>query len=72
VSGGHLAQDSDKTLSQESQAKKPSLLINAVSNYAAMGSHMVVGFFLTPFVISHLGKTGVMYPVMQAGEITKH
>jgi len=38
--------------------QRPSLVINAVSNWAALGVNIVVGFLLTPFIISHLGKTG--------------
>ena len=38
--------------------KKPSLKINAISNWASLFVHIAVGFFLTPFVISHLGQGG--------------
>jgi len=40
------------------RVKKPSLKINALSNWASLFVHIAVGFFLTPFVISHLGKSG--------------
>lgn len=38
--------------------KKPSLKINAISNWATLGVNIVIGFLLTPFIISHLGKNG--------------
>lgn len=42
----------------ETQSRKPSLLINAISNYVALGIHIVIGLLLTPFIIKHLGKNG--------------
>jgi len=38
--------------------KQPSLKVNAVSNWFALGVNIVVGFLLTPFIISNLGKIG--------------
>ena len=38
--------------------KKPSLKINAISNWATLGVNIIVGFVLTPFIISHLDKIG--------------
>ena len=38
--------------------KRPSLLINALSNWAAIAIAVAVGLFLTPYIISYLGKTG--------------
>jgi len=38
--------------------KRPSLKINAISNWISLFVQVAVGFFLTPFVISHLGKNG--------------
>jgi len=38
--------------------KQPSLLINSLSNWAALGISVILGFLLTPFIISHIGKTG--------------
>ena len=38
--------------------KRPSLKINSISNYASLFVQIAVGFFLTPFIISHLGQTG--------------
>jgi O-antigen/teichoic acid export membrane protein len=35
-----------------------SLVINALSNWLALAVITLVGFFLTPFIIKHLGKTG--------------
>jgi len=40
------------------QEKRPSLLINSVSNWTALAVTIIVGFFLTPYIISYLGKTG--------------
>jgi len=37
---------------------KPSLKINAVSNWCALGVNTIVGIVLTPFIIFHLGKQG--------------
>ncbi|OPX90597.1 MAG: putative membrane protein EpsK [Pelotomaculum sp. PtaB.Bin104] len=39
-------------------SKRPSLKINAISNWASLLVHIMVGFFLTPFIISHLGQNG--------------
>ena len=47
-----------ETGSKQISSRKPSLKINALSNWAALGVNIVVGFLLTPFIISHLGKTG--------------
>ncbi len=38
--------------------KRPSLKINAISNWVSLVVQVAVGFFLTPFVISHLGQSG--------------
>ena len=40
------------------QTRRPSLILNAVSNYASLGVNIAVGFLLTPFIINQLGKTG--------------
>src|SRR4030042_3741117 len=37
---------------------RPSLLVNALSNWTAFGVSVLIGLFLTPFIIGHLGKTG--------------
>lgn len=42
----------------ETPPRKPSLVINAFSNYASLGLNIIVGFLLTPFIINHIGKTG--------------
>jgi len=42
----------------KSPQRRPSLKINALSNWAALGVNIVIGFLLTPFIIRHLGKTG--------------
>lgn len=47
----------DKAKSSSSD-KQPSLMINAVSNWVALAINVLVGLFLTPFIIKHLGKTG--------------
>lgn len=38
--------------------KRPSLKINAISNWTSLFVHIVVGFFLTPLIIRHLGQSG--------------
>ena len=43
---------------EQIEIKRPSLLVNAVSNYATLAVNIVVGFLLTPFIINHLGITG--------------
>lgn len=43
---------------QPQAERRPSLVINALSNWAALGTNVIVGLLLTPFVIAHLGKTG--------------
>jgi len=40
------------------QNKKPSLLINAFSNWIVLIVTVVIGFLLTPFIIHNIGKTG--------------
>ena len=35
----------------------PSLVMNAASNWAALAVNMVIGLLLTPFIISHIGKS---------------
>ena len=42
----------------KSPQRRPSLKINALSNWASLGVNIAIGFFLTPFIIRHLGKTG--------------
>lgn len=37
---------------------RPSLVVSALSNWAALAVTILVGFFLTPFVIQHVGKGG--------------
>ncbi|MBW1727686.1 MAG: oligosaccharide flippase family protein [Deltaproteobacteria bacterium] len=39
-------------------SKRPSLKINAISNWTSLVVQVAVGFFLTPFVISYLGRSG--------------
>ena len=38
--------------------KRPSLKINAISNWTSLFVHIAVGFYLTPFIIAHLGQSG--------------
>lgn len=37
---------------------KPSLMINAISNWIAIFIQIIIGFFLTPFIIKYLDQTG--------------
>ena len=39
-------------------SKKPSLKLNAISNWATMIFDIVLGFVLTPLIIRHVGKSG--------------
>jgi len=48
----------EKSVPRQPSPKKPSLIINAISNYASLGLNIIVGFLLTPFIINHIGKTG--------------
>jgi len=45
-----------KSESEELPIKKPSLMINAVSNWGPLGVNFIIGFLLTPYLIAHLGK----------------
>ncbi len=47
-----------KVDTRESPPRRPSLKINAVSNWASLGVNIAIGLFLTPFIIRSLGKTG--------------
>ena len=38
--------------------RRPSLKINAISNWTSLIVQVAVGFFLTPFIIRHLGREG--------------
>ena len=37
-------------------AHRPSLVINAISNWGPLAVNFVIGFLLTPYLIAHLGK----------------
>jgi len=37
-------------------ARRPSLKLNALSNWGPLGVNFVIGFLLTPYLIAHLGK----------------
>lgn len=54
VSSNPVCTHFNKAMNQE---KRPSLLINALSNWIALAITVVVGFLMTPYIISHLGKT---------------
>jgi len=38
--------------------RRPSLRLNAVSNWVLLGVNVIVGFLLTPLIIGQVGKTG--------------
>ena len=40
----------------EPPARRPSLKLNALSNWGPLGVNFIVGFLLTPYLIGHLGK----------------
>lgn len=60
VHGARLLETSRRTIDSGGLAgrHRPSLVINAISNWVVLGVSIGVGFFLTPFIIRHLGKTG--------------
>ncbi len=41
---------------QKGVVKKPSLRMNAISNWGPLVVHIIIGFLLTPYIIGHLGK----------------
>jgi O-antigen/teichoic acid export membrane protein len=45
----------EKSMNQE---KRPSLIINVISNWVALAITVIIGLCLTPFIIKYLGKTG--------------
>jgi O-antigen/teichoic acid export membrane protein len=40
------------------KSRRPSLAFNAASNWMALAVNLIISLLLTPYVISHLGKTG--------------
>ena len=40
------------------KTKRPSLITSAFSNYVALAVNVIVGLFLTPYIITELGKFG--------------
>lgn len=53
-----MSEDEVKKIDVEkpSDQQRPSLVINAVSNWVPLGVNFVIGFLLTPYLIAHLGK----------------
>jgi len=47
-----------ESTARERPVRRPSLRLNALSNWALLGANVIVGFLLTPFIIGHVGKTG--------------
>ncbi|MHC4925719.1 MAG: oligosaccharide flippase family protein [Planctomycetota bacterium] len=43
---------------EATKTRKPSLRINAISNWVVLALNILTGFFLTPFIIRHLGESG--------------
>lgn len=39
-------------------SRRPSLLVNAMSNWAALAANLLVGFLITPFIILKIGTDG--------------
>jgi len=58
VSGGWSLSIYSKTESEAGRTptRRPSLKLNAVSNWGPLGVNFVIGFLLTPYLIAHLGK----------------
>lgn len=53
-----MSEDEVKKIDVEklSDQQRPSLLINAVSNWGPLGVNLIIGLLLTPYLIAHLGK----------------
>ena len=47
-----------KTETIKPSLRRPSLKINAVSNWGPLAVNLIVGLLLTPYLIGHLGKVG--------------
>jgi O-antigen/teichoic acid export membrane protein len=47
-----------RQVNSERQAKKPRFLRNVIFNWGAYASAMAINFFLSPYVVRHLGNTG--------------
>ena len=58
MSRADLSEDEVKKIDVEklSGQQRPSLVINAVSNWGPLAVNFVIGFLLTPYLIAHLGK----------------
>jgi len=61
MSGNECADPMGDTLGnhylQAGVRKQPSLRLNALSNWIALGVGIAIGFFLTPAIMAHLGET---------------
>lgn len=55
ISGGWSLSIYSKTETTKSPIRRPSLKINAISNWIALAANIMVGFLLTPYLIEHLG-----------------
>ena len=42
---------------------RPGVVVSAIANWAAYGIAAVVGFFLSPYVLHHLGNSGRDYTI---------
>lgn len=54
----NLSKETQTSSTSATTARRPSLKINALSNWVSLGVNIAIGFFLTPFIIQELGKTG--------------
>ncbi|MHC4212019.1 MAG: oligosaccharide flippase family protein [Planctomycetota bacterium] len=52
------AADRPKSYIEKLGPRRPSLKINAVSNWFVLALNIIAGLLLTPFIVSHLGKSG--------------
>lgn len=55
-----MSEDEVKKIDVEklSDQQRPSLVINAVSNWVVLGMNIIIGFLLIPYIIRHIGKGG--------------
>jgi len=51
-----LPKETQSSSTSSTATRRPSLKLNAVSNWGPLGVNFVIGFLLTPYLIAHLGK----------------
>jgi len=51
-----LPKETQSSSTSSTATRRPSLKLNALSNWGPLGVNFIVGFLLTPYLIGHLGK----------------